>query len=351
MVGHGRPYGRADDLVQREIRRGHRAERVVAAVLRDRGLQVTLQPQRVRASYEERAAASDNGFDLLVQGRRVEVKQRAGYRFRGPEDFAYATVWVDVAEDWDRRDPPRAHAYILVSGDLMGFMAVLEDVYPHVYCEPRADPTRQRADGRPALRNAMMIKREYVLDLDAFVARALAWAATPEAPPSEDTVSFAAHPDPSDAELADLADYQRDLKDANRARLRALRERERLARRAIEDAAKRAWIAGGNEVHQPPEYRGVVFEHADRDGVHPTAYPPLRESVGGELSAEFIAFQAHNQTRIATHPQYYCGRCRIRYNARDGGLCGPCLGETQPQDTTARSRRTRTDGPGGTYPT
>ena len=40
---------------------------------------------------------------------------------------------------------------------------------------------------------------------------------------------------------------------------------------------------------------------------------------------EFIAFQAHNQTSYETHPDYYCVECKIRYNARPGGRCGPCI--------------------------
>jgi len=106
------------------------------------------------------------------------------------------------------------------------------------------------------------------------------------------------------------------------------RERLQKALRADEDARKRAWIEAGHETRQPPEYRGRVFDHADRDGVHPTAFPPLRNSPQDSLSDEFIAFQAYNQTRYRSHPQYYCVRCTWRYNARDGGLCGPCIAAT-----------------------
>lgn len=128
------------------------------------------------------------------------------------------------------------------------------------------------------------------------------------------------------------------------------RTRRRVERRvlgAIDDVAKRAWIEAGCEERQPPEYRGQVWEVADRDGVHPTAFPPLRESAGGELSEEFIDFQRYNQTRYETHPHYYCVRCQIRYNARDGGMCGPCLGETQSETQSpgspSKSRKSSDD--------
>lgn len=160
----------------------------------------------------------------------------------------------------------------------------------------------------------------------------------------EPPISFTDHLDPPDdqhllegPEL--LALEQAGIRRANREALRRQKERERLAQRAEEDARKRAWIEDGNETRQPPEYRGYVFDVPDRDGVHPTAFPPLREGAGGELSDEFIAFQAYNQTRYETHPQYYCPRCRIRYNARDGALCGPCIGEIDPDELARRRRR------------
>jgi len=118
---------------------------------------------------------------------------------------------------------------------------------------------------------------------------------------------------------------------------RERRERERRVIRALEDQRRARWIASGADIRQPPEYRGRVFDTADHDGVHPTPFPPLRDEVGGELTDEFIAFQAHNQTRYATHPEYYCVRCHIRYNARDGGMFCHCIGETETQEQQATS--------------
>lgn len=175
----------------------------------------------------------------------------------------------------------------------------------------------------------------------------------------EPPISFTDHLDPpDDSDLLDdprvesLGTYQRGIRQQARDVLRQARQRERLAQRALEDQEKRAWIEAGNEIRQPPEYRGRVFSTADRDGVHPTAYPPLRESAGGELTDEFIAFQAHNQVRYETHPEYYCVACKIRYNARDGGMCGPCLGErTKTADSTPRSRRLSPESGSSLYPT
>lgn len=122
---------------------------------------------------------------------------------------------------------------------------------------------------------------------------------------------------------------------------RQQRERERRAQLAEADRKKRAWIEDGNETRQPPEYRGQVFDVADRDGVHPTAFPPLRGSPQEGLSDEFIAFQAHNQVTYATHPDYYCPVCTIRYNDRPGNRCGPCQGKLQAIDAHGRRKNRR----------
>jgi hypothetical protein len=151
-------------------------------------------------------------------------------------------------------------------------------------------------------------------------------------------ISFTDHLDPPD-HLAELAAEQARVRRQNQVAQQRQREREWAAQRADADARKRAWIEGGNETRQPPEYRGRVFDVADRDGVHPTAFPPLRTSPQEGLSEEFIAFQAYNQTSYRTHPHYYCVRCTIRYNARDGGLCGPCIAETDPDEVGRRRRR------------
>lgn len=135
-------------------------------------------------------------------------------------------------------------------------------------------------------------------------------------------ISFTAHLE------VDLWEERADARRLAREREVEQRERVQKALRADEDARKRAWIEAGHETRQPPEYRGRVFDHADRDGVHPTAFPPLRNSPQDSLSDEFIAFQAYNQTTFASHPRYYCVRCQARYNARDGGLCGPCIAAT-----------------------
>lgn len=122
-----------------------------------------------------------------------------------------------------------------------------------------------------------------------------------------------------------------------RALAREKQEAERRAQLVEEDRRKRAYIQAGLETRQPPEYRGTVWDVGTRDGVRPTAFPPLRDAPQEGLSDAFIAFQAHNQTRYETHPNYYCVQCKIRYNARDGGRCGPCIGRDQP----AQDRRGR----------
>lgn len=141
-------------------------------------------------------------------------------------------------------------------------------------------------------------------------------------------------------------------RDERSKRIRAEAERERLALRAEEDRKKRAWIEAGNDLRQPPEYRGRVYDTADRDGVHPTSFPPMRDAAGGELTDEFIAFQAHNQLTYEKDPEHYCVECTIRFSARPGGRCGPCISRdpAYQQMLMFAPRRTRRKG-GPEYPT
>lgn len=151
---------------------------------------------------------------------------------------------------------------------------------------------------------------------------------------SQPMTSFTEHlEDPEDALLS--LPHIRNARARVRAHARLTMERERRALMIEADRQKKAWIQEGNETRQPPEYRGQVFDVADRDGVHPTAFPPLRDAPQEGLSDAFIDFQNHNQTRYETHPQYYCVECKIRYNARDGGRCGPCIGKDEPTQIRA----------------
>lgn len=134
-----------------------------------------------------------------------------------------------------------------------------------------------------------------------------------------------------DPEPPSLAAVQKAARDSNRRAREQLALRARALAIAVADRKKRLYIEAGLDHRQPPEYRGRAFDHADRDGVHPSAFPPMRNGPQDGLSEEFIAFQAYNQTRIETHPDYYCPRCKIRYNARDGALCGPCVGAKATQ--------------------
>jgi hypothetical protein len=142
-------------------------------------------------------------------------------------------------------------------------------------------------------------------------------------------ISFVDHLDPPDQPWSPPSESPRRYRPTEEMREQLARERK--LQRAMEDDRTRAWIEAGNETRQPPEYRGRVFDHADSDGVHPTAFPPLRWGPQDSLSEEFVAFQAYNGTTVETHPHYYCVTCRIRYNARDGGRCGPCIGREQTQ--------------------
>ena len=164
-----RPFGRPDRLVEAEMARGHAAEQHVAALLRARGLDVVVPQKTIRKTYTDRFSHRDLGYDILVGGQRVEVKHRATYHFTGPDDFPHPDIWLDAAERWDDPARPLPRAYILVSDDLTGFLAVTAGRYPAII-------RRRQYDGsRDAIRNGIFILPRYACDLDTFVGVARSW--------------------------------------------------------------------------------------------------------------------------------------------------------------------------------
>lgn len=113
-------------------------------------------------------------------------------------------------------------------------------------------------------------------------------------------------------------------------------ERQRRLQIVIADQKRRAFIEAGLDTRQPPEYRGRVFDHADRDGVHPSAFPPMRWEPQGPLSDEFIAFQNYATQTPETHPAYFCPSCTIRANSRSGARCGRCQVAAETTAPTSR---------------
>lgn len=84
----------------------------VAAWLRTFGKTVVVNPVKIRDKRENWQAFSDNG-DLIVDGRRVEVKER-NFWFESREQFRLPTIIVDEANFWDRA-AEKPFAYVLTN--------------------------------------------------------------------------------------------------------------------------------------------------------------------------------------------------------------------------------------------
>jgi len=109
-----------DELFRTLLSRGHRHERLVAAVLRAQGLDAAAQDLRVRPDVEQRRKYRDNG-DVLCCGQRIEVKARP-LSFRGPDDLPYDTVFVDTVSKFNAMDPVPM-SYVVVSTETGAMVA------------------------------------------------------------------------------------------------------------------------------------------------------------------------------------------------------------------------------------
>jgi hypothetical protein len=163
-----RPFDRSDNEFLSEVSRGHAAERAVAETLRGHGLVVDLPEQRVRSRFEDAESFNDGGIDIFVEGRPVQIKQRAGYAFSGPIDFPYPTVWVTTLSEWEKARGNHPRAYILVSSDLSGHIVVPYSLYGLLtFDTERYDPTRR------ATRRAVEIPTKACWTIGQFVNWAL----------------------------------------------------------------------------------------------------------------------------------------------------------------------------------
>jgi hypothetical protein len=153
-----------DDLFRELLAVGHRWAGVVAAYLRNAGLDVEITPMEWRKTIEHRGEFADE-YDLSVIGARVpihvDVKSRA-LGFTTPEDYPYPTAFVDTVSGWDAK-AHKPSAIVLVS-QLTGAMLVI----------PRTSADKwTRAWSRDHVRGIddwfYMIDRSLLRPMDVFV--------------------------------------------------------------------------------------------------------------------------------------------------------------------------------------
>lgn len=138
------PYGRTDDVFRHDALRGDAAARLVAIELLLAGLNVQKQPLALRPDRAQAAQYDDGGVDLYVGSYPIQVKLRSAYRFSGPADFPFPTVIFDSRAGFERH-VQKPVAYVLVSGDLHGYVVVPRRAYAHAQVEVRQDQTRNAA--------------------------------------------------------------------------------------------------------------------------------------------------------------------------------------------------------------
>lgn len=111
-----------------------------------------------------------------------------------------------------------------------------------------------------------------------------------------------------------------------------------------ENRARIAFIQSGQDLRQPPEHRGKVYEQPDqRNGIviH-TAFPPVKIGNPAEIHPDFEDFKAWGtEGRRETNPEYYCQGCMQVYASV---VCKQPLGcgsarVAYPQDPTGTAYR------------
>ena len=106
------PWAQNDALFRSELAAGHAWEQWVCRFLQLNDLPAVLQPQRVRPHVSERRAYADSG-DLMCCGHVLDIKA-VRMRFTSTSDLPYASLIVDSAAKWERKNP-RPSAVIIVS--------------------------------------------------------------------------------------------------------------------------------------------------------------------------------------------------------------------------------------------
>jgi hypothetical protein len=116
-------YEKNDPLFVHDLLESDKHVRGIADKLRCEGLTVEVQPLNIRPEISQMRQFSDNG-DLLVNGLRVEVKQRQKVKFTGVHDYPYDDCMVDVCHTFDNAQQPIA-AYIIESKPKKGIVCIL----------------------------------------------------------------------------------------------------------------------------------------------------------------------------------------------------------------------------------
>jgi len=108
---------RVDPTFVADLQASEAARAAVARWFRRRGQPTVMPALRVRPTPAERAAYRDRG-DLLVRGRRVEVRGRTNLVFTGPGDYPWADVLVTDCAKFDGARGRVPAVYVIASGDL-----------------------------------------------------------------------------------------------------------------------------------------------------------------------------------------------------------------------------------------
>jgi hypothetical protein len=137
VVRRDLPFG-TDAEFREDLTRSEVAAREVALILLLAGLDVRKPPLAIRPDQSQAAQFSDGGVDLYVGHHRIQVKERTGYRFSGPWDFAFESIIFDTSWGFAKMEHKPA-AYVLYSRPCAGLIVVPSSAYRHAITITRTD--------------------------------------------------------------------------------------------------------------------------------------------------------------------------------------------------------------------
>jgi hypothetical protein len=115
----------------------------------------------IREGSIKNASPFFNSKDLMVNGKRIEIKSRKE-AFTSPESFPYKTAIVDTVKKYDKRDD-KPFAYVMVSR-ITGAMLWVDATIPENWSIiKKFDKTRKYYD------NFYEIPREQMQTMDSLI--------------------------------------------------------------------------------------------------------------------------------------------------------------------------------------
>lgn len=152
-----------DELFIKELKDGFSWQRLPLTFFDLHELKVEMPELEIREGSIKNAGKFFNSKDLLVNGKRIEIKSRKE-AFTSPDSFPYKTAIVDTVKKYEGRDD-KPFAYVMVSR-ITGSMLWVDASTPDNWSVKRKfDKTRKYHD------NFYEIPREQMKTMDSLVSK------------------------------------------------------------------------------------------------------------------------------------------------------------------------------------